>query len=169
MKLKEKIEYKLFKIWKNRKYKKFLKDENWEFDHSSITSFLDLKLTIMGLYFAKFGNVVDEDRKKQVHTIWQARKYLRNYLNAFEWSEEQCQKKFREKYNCDYKFEMVSTPRDKLTSYIDFKCTSQVEDKEEAEKYWNSLKDWELEDQREREQLKKAFDYIHEHIGSWWD
>lgn len=60
-----KIKYRLFKIWKKQQYKKFLKEANWDFDHSSITSFLELKLTIMGLYFAKFGIVVDEDRKSR--------------------------------------------------------------------------------------------------------
>lgn len=169
MKLKERLDYKLFKIWKNRKYKKFLKDENWEFDHSSITSFLDLKLTIMGLYFAKFGIVIDEDRKKQVHTIWQARKYLRNYLNAFDWAQKQCQKKFRDRYGCDYEVKMFTVPRDDETSYLHFECASKVENKEEAEKYWFSLKERDIEYNREREQLKKAFDQIYEHIGSWWD
>lgn len=169
MKLKERLDYKRFKMWKNRKYKNFLKNENYEFDHSSITSFLDLKLTAMGLYFAKFGHVIDEDRKKQIRSIWQARKYLRNYQNSFDWAQKQCQKKFRDKYGCDYEVKTFFVSRDDKTSYLHFKCVSQVENKEEAEEYWLSLKECDIEYNREREQLKKAFDQIYEHIGSWWD
>lgn len=164
-----KIKYKLFKIWKKQQYKKFLKESNWDFDHCSITSFLELKLTIMGLYFAKFGIVINEDRKKQVRTIWQARKYLRNYQNSFDWAQKQCQKKFRDKYGCDYEVKMFTAPKDEKTSYLHFECISQVENKEEAEEYWFSLKEHDIEYNREREQLKKAFDQIYEHIGSWWD
>lgn len=164
-----KIKYRLFKIWKNRQYKKFLKEANWDFDHSSITSFLELKLTIMGLYFAKFGIVVDEDRKKQVHTIWQARKYLRNYQNSFDWAQKQCQKKFREKYGCDYEIRMFTTPKDSKTSFLNFECISPVENKEEAEQYWLSLKEWDIEYNRDREQLKLAFEYMQEHMRTWWD
>ncbi len=164
-----KINYKLFKLWKKKQYKKFFKESNWDFDHSSITFFLELKLTIMGLQFAKFGIVVEEDRKKQVRSIWQARKYIKNYINAFDWAQEYCQNIFREKYNCDYTYRMFLTPYDKNMSTLNFECTSKVENKEDADDFWKSLNELGVEYDRERDQLKKAFDYIFENIFSWWD
>lgn len=70
--MRKNFKYKLFKLWKKSQYKKFLKN-NFEFDFSSILDFLELKLTIMGLYFAKFGIIVREDRVKQVRSIWKTR------------------------------------------------------------------------------------------------
>jgi len=159
-----KIKYKLFKFWKNRQYRKFLKESNWEFDHSSITNFLELKLTIMGLYFAKFGIVIDDDRKKQVHTIWQTRKYLRNYQNAFDIVEEQCQKKFVEKYGCRYECELTTDDH-----YLCINCSSKIENKEEAKAYWNSLDEFKLEYEYQQDQLKKVFDSMQNNMMTWWD
>lgn len=163
------IKYELFKIWKKQQYKKFLKEQNWDFDHSSITQFLDLKLTIMGLYFAKFGIVVDEDRKQQVHTIWQTRKYLRNYENAFDITYEQCQKQFREKYGTDYKYEFEYKQNTNKTFSVTGKMISDVVNREEAELYWKSLKHWDREEAFIQENLKKVFVNLNTHMRTWWD
>lgn len=58
---------------------------------------------------------------------------------------------------------MFTVPKDDKTSYLHFECISQVENKEEAEEYWFSLKEHDIEYNREREQLKKAFDQIYKH------
>lgn len=164
------LKYSLFKLWKNRQYKKFLKNENWEFDHSSITSFLELKLTVMGLYFAKFGITVDETRKHQVRTIWQARKHIKNYVNAFNIVEERCQKKFIEKYGCRHELELrFENVGDKKYTELVIDCISNVPDKEEAEAFWSSLDVFTMEYTYGKEQLKLAFDIIHEHLQGWWD
>jgi len=162
--IRNKLRYKLFKLWKKRQYRQFLKNENWDFDFASIINFLILKFTIMGLQFAKFGVCVDEDRKQQVRELWQARRYLKQYLSAYEWAEKLCQKVFFERYGCAYTTEMSVK-----NGYLEITCTSPVEKPEEAREFWHSLRIFDQEYQRGQECLKRAFEHIHTHILGWWD
>ena len=84
----KKIKYWAFKKWKKKQYRLFMKESNWDFDHSSITDFLYLKLTIMGLQFAKYGVVIREDNVKMIRQIWETRRSLARYNNAGDIAEE---------------------------------------------------------------------------------
>jgi len=44
-----------------------------------------------------------------------------------------------------------------------------VEDKEEAEKFWHSLKQHEREYEMQQKAKNKAFELIAKNIEGWWD
>ena len=166
--MKSRLKWLLFRMWKKRKYKKFLKEDNWDFDFSSILYFLELKLTIMGTYFAKYGICVD--KKKQAHECWEARREIKRYFNAFDITYEQCQKEFIAKYGCKYEFTMYSEPIEGSPLHsLEFRVISPVEDKEEAEKFWHSLKQHEREYEMQQKAKNKAFELIAKNIEGWWD
>ena len=146
-----------------------MKESNWDFDHSSITDFLYLKLTMMGLQFAKYGVIIREDNVKMIRQIWEARRSLKRYNNAGDISQELCQTKFREKYGCDHEFEITFKDVENNMRQLEFACTSKVEDPEEANKYWNSLKVWDIEQAIESEALEKAMLLISQNLRCWWD
>ena len=165
--LQNKIKYKLFNKWRDRQYRKFFKSSNYDFDFCSYLLFLETKFTCMGLYFAKYG--VCEDNKIQARQMWKARDLLKSYLNASITAEEICQKEFVKKFGCKYETELISTKNESGTYSIDFVCVSPVENKEEAEEFWKSLKEWELARTIEVNSKKLLFEYISENLESWWD
>lgn len=155
-------------MWKKRQYRKFLKESNCDFDFASIFNFLELKLTVMGLTFAIFGRRVDH--KKQAHECWEARSEIKRYCNAFDITHEECQKEFFEKYGCKYEFQILSTYIKETGLYsLDYRCSSPVEDKEEAEKFWHSLKQHERVYEMTQKARNKAFEIIAKNIEGWWD
>lgn len=146
-----------------------MKESNWDFDHSSITDFLYLKLTIMGLQFAKYGVVIREDNVKMIRQIWETRRSLARYNNAGDIAEELCQVKFREKYGCDYESEITFKDIEHNMWRLEFSCTSKVDDPKEADEYWSSLKVWDVEQDIETEALEKAMLLISQNLRGWWD
>ncbi len=165
--LQNKIEYKLFVVWKNKQYRKFFKHANYDSDFCSYLLFLEIKFTCMGLHFAKYG--ICEDNKIQARQMWKARNLLKSYLNASTIAHEICQKEFFKKFGCRYEAELASRKNDSGTYSIDFVCTSQVENKEEADEFWKSLKEWELARTIEVNSKKLLFEYISENLENWWD
>ena len=165
----KKFKYCLFKKWKKKQYKEFLKESNWDFDHSSITDFLYLKLTMMGLQFAKYGVVIREDNVKMIRQIWEARRSLVRYNNAGDIAQELCQTKVREKYGCDYECEITFKDAEHNMRQLEFSCTSKVEDTKEADKYWSSLKVWDVEQSIQSEALEKTMLLISQNLRGWWD
>lgn len=166
--MRSRLKWTLFRLWKKRQYRKFLKERNWDFDFGSIFDFLELKLTIMGLEFAIFGRCVDN--RKQAHECWEARREIRRYDNAFDITYEACQKEFFEKYGCRYEFKMYSEPvKGSPLRSLGFRVISPVEDKEEAETFWQSLKQHEREHEMKQRSKKKAFELIEKNIEGWWD
>lgn len=162
-----KIEYKLFVVWKNKQYKKFFKHSNYDFDFCSCLLFLETKFTCMGLYFAKYGICVDH--KIQARQMWKARNLLRTYLKADTIAQELCQKEFFKKFGCRYEKELVCHNKDSGMYGIGFVCTSQVENKEEAEEFWNSLNEWEMARTIEINSKNLLFEFISENLENWWD
>lgn len=168
--MRDRIQYKLFKLWCKREYKKFLKERNWDFDHSSITEFLILKLTIMGIFIAKYGYTVPETRHPIVRNIWLARYYLCKYRDAFDIAENLCQSKFIERYGVKYETEFYTTQSENGDyNTLNMKTVSNVPDVEEATEYWRSLDELRLADQIAKENLNKAFGIISEYLMTWWD
>ena len=52
---------------------------------------------------------------------------------------------------------------------LEFRVISPVEDKEEAEKFWHSLKQHEREYEMQQKAKNKAFELIAKNIEGWWD
>lgn len=166
--MRSRLKWTLFRLWKKRQYRKFLKERNWDFDFSSIFDFLELKLTVMGLEFAIFGRCVDN--RKQAHECWEARREIKRYYNAFDIVEAECQKEFFEKYGCRYDFQILSNYIKETGLYsLDYECISPVEDKKEAEEFWYSLKQHEREYEMQQKAKNKAFELIAKNIEGWWD
>ena len=172
-KYKDLLKYRCFLRWQRRQYKKRLKDFNFEWDSVSIVDFMIFKLTMMGLYYAKYGICVDH--KKQTHQIWETRKYFKNYRDAEDWAEEQCQRKFRKQFGCDFelKMEFVETGtkdhkgRPLYTAV--FSCQSDVPDKQLALEVWDSYKWHDVSYQRMKASKKKAFQNMEKYLENWWD
>ena len=78
-------------------------------------------------------------------------------------------KQANKKFGCKYETELISTKNESGTYSIDFVCISPVENKEEAEEFWKSLKEWELARTIEVNSKKLLFEYISENLESWWD
>lgn len=167
------LKYRCFLWWQKRQYKKQLKNFNFEWDFVSIVDFMIFKLTMMGLYYAKYG--ICADHKKQAHQIWETRKYFNNYRDADDWAEEQCQKKFRKQFGCDFelKMEFVETGtkdhkgRPLYTAI--FSCQSDVPDKPLALEVWDSYKWHDVSYQRMKDSKKKAFQNMEKYLENWWD
>ena len=168
------LHYKMFNAWKLKQYMKFLRKENYDFDWGSIIDMNILKLTMMGLQFAKFGVIVDEDRKKQVRTIWAARRELKNCRDAFDIVWVQAQRKFKEKYGFEFEstFTWKALPNGMSQLEEAVPITPEPVSDEKAKEmsaYWDSLFDLSDEWKLEKASLKKAFKIIAKHIFSWWD
>lgn len=172
--LKKNIDYKRFKIWKKRKYYRFIRKENYDFDWASIIDINILKFTIMGLQFAKFGVIIDEDRKKQVRTIWAARKELKTCRDAWEIVYNKAQKLFKEKYGFKFetKFEYIKRPDGMVELGESFPITPKLitlEEGREMVKYWHEIFGGSDEYNLQKDSLKKAFKIIEKNIFHWWD
>ncbi len=172
---KENLRYKLFKIWKAQQYRKFLREENYEFDWSSIVNMLILKLTMMGLQFRKFGWTSDEDVRLKVNTIWATRRELKRVLNAFNVCHDQAEKAFEKRFGFPYRSEMISTPCEDHPgmSEVHFKTIlpygSPPELEEEANKVWRELFPFDADTRLANASLKTAFKLMQKHIWNWWD
>jgi hypothetical protein len=173
-----------WKWYRRLKYFKFFWFDNYEFDHVYFIKLMILKLTFMGLQFAKFGVIIDEDRKEQVKTIWLARKYLKKYLNSFEELEKLASKKFKEKYGFEYSssMEMIECPNKLIMETIEhpYKLTKvrfrletpfsmSLIEEEKAQDYYYSFCNGEKIYELEQEYLLKAFKIIQEKLSFWWD
>ena len=168
MGISEKIKIKLFNRWAYKQYKKFIKKDNYDFDFSSILTFLELKFTIMGLYFAKYG--ISTENKKQARELWSARKDIKLYYNSFNEAYKHCQDTFFDKYKCKFETKMRWTPdNNRNLLKLDIDVISPVENKEEAEQFWNSLKIFNLEVGLENKYLNSLFTKIKDNIRGWWD
>lgn len=157
--------YRQFKRWKKRQYKKFLRKSNFEFDWGSWVKLNILKLTMMGLQVAKFGVCVDEERIPQVRQIWAARRELKHVVNAFEITEAAAQKKFKERFGCEYVYSLptLGDVRSSMTP--------------EMREYWKELaftKDGQssirlTSEAYQSEALHNALAIIEKWLFSWWD
>lgn len=170
---KRSLKYRCFLWWQKRQYKKQLKNFNFEWDFVSIVDFMIFKLTMMGLYYAKYG--ICADHKKQAHQIWETRKYFNNYRDAEDWAEEQCQKKFRKQFGCDFelKMEFVETGtkdhRGQSLYTAVFSCASDVPDKQLALEVWDSYKQHDVAVKRTNQSKRKAFQNLEKYFENWWD
>ena len=174
---KERTQYRLHRLWRNWQYAKFFLFKNAEFDQGYLFEFMELKLTMMGLYFAKFGIVVKEAQRKQVRTIWQARKHLQNYLNASEIVYERGQKKFIEKYGVRHEYgDMVTKPCEDgvMVQFLGWKVASPAgltpEQEQEVNDFWHKeCNSFEYEYNYSNDQLKKFWKVFYKNVRHWWD
>lgn len=173
---KKRVAYRFAKLWRKLQYAKFFLFKNAEFDQGYLLEFLELKLTMMGIYFAKFGIVIDVDRKKQVHTIWQARKHLQNYINSSDIILARGQKKFIEKYGVPYELgDMITKPCDNGgEQLLGWKVASPknltAEQEKEVNDYWHSeCFNFEKENKYSEEQLKQFWKIFSKNLCTWWD
>jgi hypothetical protein len=171
----ENIKYRAFVRWCDRQYIKFIKKDNYDFDWCSIVDMNILKLTIMGLRFAKYGEIIDKDRKKQVRTIWAARRELKHVRDAFEINIAKAEKAFKEEFGFEYHSKMVLTPcEDKPSMSV---CTWELitptpktlEEITHIEKRWRELFPFESEWEFQKASLRKAHKIIEKNIWKWWD
>jgi len=167
------MKYKLYKKWVKFQYIKFiLSDKNSDWDFYALLNLNIKKLTMMGLYFAKWGVVIDVERKKQVRTIWQARHYLLNTVNAYDIIEKRAQKEITEKYGSPFKYGEMITESKKNGDYIfkgfilDSPKVEPDKEKEVRDLYHSyTKKEYPFMD----ENVKKAFEVISSNIFTWWD
>lgn len=173
------MKYKLFNLWRKYRYIKFvLSHNNMEWDDSGWVELNILKLTMMGLYFAKFGVIIDEEKKLQVRTIWKTRKALLDYQNSFDYCYAKGQEKFKEKYGVPYETgDMVWEPSSTHLNASEFKgihvvspkCNSWEEEKKISDYFHTDCFKIMDEYEREREVLKIALDTIYDKLKFWWD
>lgn len=170
MELRRKIKYKLFTWHRRRVYRKFVSSHgNMEWDYSSVVNLLILKLTFMGLYFAKFGITTDEHRRQLVGSIWEARKNLKQSQRAFDIVEAEAQKAIIAKYGVPFKYgEAITKPRaDGCTVFRGYEILSPIENVEEARKLYNSIISKEHE--TEMSLVRSALEGISKSLWTWWD
>jgi hypothetical protein len=118
----------------------FFTDRDW--DQGYLIDYLILKYTSMGLYFARHGLIIDEERKKQVHECWELRKYLKRYSNAFDIVHAKQQKEFKDKFGWEHKSELIfGEINEKGYGEITFKEIIpegiSEEDKKASKEWWN--------------------------------
>lgn len=175
--LKKNFRYKLFKSWKKKQYMNFIRKGNYDFDWGSVVDINILKLTMMGLQFAKFGVIVDEERVPQIRSIWAARREFKHCKNAFEIIYGQAKRKFFAKHGFEYISEMTFEPSQEKgpgwSNYVGEKLITPAsvseETKQEALKYWDSIYSYNDDYDLQKESLGKAFAIMQEHLFSWWD
>ncbi len=155
------FEYKIFKLKKKWLYVKTVLSQT-DYDWESLIQLLIFKLTMMGLQFAKFSFVCEESRKKQVRTIWEARRNLKRCLAAedigWEYAEKQMKKLLKDKFKSIEDFLDVIAARE----VVDKGELTAEEDKVLHEVLYRS-------DIIRRESVKKAFKIINANIFNWWD
>jgi len=170
------LAYKRFNWHRKIQYFKFFMFHNAEYDQCFLVEILILKLTFMGLQFAKFGVIIDEERRKQVHSIWETRKRLKKFNNAFEILYEQASKKFKEKYGFAYESEMIWEDKNDGSDCSEYKGSKiiapvpiTVEQSNEMEEYFREAFPFEAEYNLEKQMINEACELIKENIFGWWD
>jgi hypothetical protein len=170
------LKYKWYRFTKKISYIRWVfSKENFDYDYASILNMLYFKLTKMGLHFARWGVVIDEDRKKQVRTIWKARNELRKAVNAGDIVYDTAMAKFKKKYGFPYESEMIweSDKEGKFSTLKGFKIIAPVrltpEKEKEMQAFWYKHYGHDMEDALQRKAIKEAFKIIQENIWTWWD
>ncbi len=169
------LKYKMFRLWKKYTYLKFcLGKQNYDYDWGSFIELNILKLTMMGLQFAKFGVVIDEDRKKQVRTIWEARRNLKKVINAWDITYDESQKMFKSIFGFEYHSdcEFVDVPDTKYST-LKFNVITPTpvdeEQKKVIEDTWHGIFSFGIEYEFQKKHLAMAFDVMKDNLFSWWD
>lgn len=170
------LKFKWFKITKKIAYIRWvLSSENFDYDYSSILNMLYFKLTRMGLYFARWGIVVDEERKKQVRTIWKARREIGKAVDAWDIIYDRAMDKFQKRYGFPYSSEMMweSDKEGKFATLKGYKLIAPLhltpEKEEEMHEFWRKHSSIDAESDLQRKAIKEAFKIIQENIWTWWD
>ncbi len=168
------LKYKRFNWHRKIQYFKFFMFHNAEYDQCFLVDMLILKLTFMGLQFAKFGVIADKERKEQVHTIWETRKRLKKFNGAFDILYEKACKAFKEKYGFDYISEMIwESEGNGISKFEGLKIISPLpiskEQSEEMEEYFREKFPFEAEYELEKQMISEACELIKENIFGWWD
>lgn len=147
------MKYFMWRIWKYFRYQKFLK-LNAEFDWEYLIDMMVLKLTLMGLEFAKFG--VSADRRKMVRSIWAARKQLKRVIDAYVIAEESGQRRFEARYGKKFQHSAEMPQEDSQRA-------------EEIRFWYKECNPLNTEDVIQKEALHKAFLLIEASLFEWWD
>jgi hypothetical protein len=146
-----------------------------DWDQGYLINYLIIKYTSMGLYFAKFGIVIDKDRKEQVRYCWELRRELKKYTNAWDTANKLRLKDFKTKFGWTYDSEILFTPVKDMDGYteLNFKIIAPEGYTEEqkiiAEEYWHSLYSIYKEEDIEQEALDKYGKLFVEYIRGLWD
>jgi len=162
-----------------KRWKKFFKKENYDFDYGSIYTFLENKLTALGLVIFN-GHVADPERKNMVREIWTARKMLKYLLNnkASEQAEKEKKDKFFQKFGVPFPESVMTSivcKDDKRLRQLIFYNKYPKGTPKKLQKEMNTFIDeiaresFKRENDLSNEMRVKLFSYIGEHLEHWWD
>lgn len=161
------FKHKLFMLWQMFSYIKFaLSGKNVDYDWSSIININILKLTMMGLQFAKYGVLENREKKNIVRTIWAARKQLCRCLASFDIAWNYHIRLFKSTFGD----ELPENVEDYILNLSLSNNTEQLSVQEEKHRaYWYSLPTWEREQEIRCASLSRALQIIEKNIFTWWD
>lgn len=90
--------YRMFKFWKALQYKKYRKLLQTDMNYDALLETLIIKLTFLGLEQQLFSKKIKFLRKETVHSIWNARSYLKKINKVYDEAYNIAQKKYIKKY-----------------------------------------------------------------------
>jgi len=154
----------------NFRYLQYFIFRNREYDYNFLLEIIEKKLTTMGMYFARHGIAVFEERKEIVKGIWQARRYLRNSIHGDEILGKKADNAIFNKYNRHYELKIINQNERIGTDSIEIVVSGFLpEEQHEVKQLYESIGGAEIVSEYQRSELEKAFDIIAENIFGWWD